>query len=558
MTKKREFIQNNNNYAIAYYRFSSHAQNEASIDQQREQAHAYARGHDLKIIKEYTDSAMSGTRDDRPGFQLMLSEITKLRPSTLILWKTDRLGRDRVILTAAKKKIRDAGCCIKYVAEISPDDTPESALIEGLMESLAEFYSLQLRQNVTRGMNYNAEHALYNGHKLLGYTVDKATKKYIVDEKTAPIVQRIFLEYAGGKPLADMVRDLNQQGITNANGKAFTFNGLRHLLKNPAYTGIYRYGDITIADGMPRIISDALFAQTQSRFEKNTHKASKYHQTAVAAGEEAPRYWLTGKLFCGYCGSSVHGVAGTSKTGKRHYYYACKQQRRHKCNLKQKKKDIVEVNVLWLLHEFLCDTENLTSLAVDMATYYTKLNSTEKYINSLEAEIKEVDKGINNIVKAIEAGVISAALTDRLSKLEAQKEGLRDAINTEKMKQSLVTDEHSIKHYFEKYANFSFDDEETRNNVLEYFVDKIFLYNDKIVITWYYTNNKTEINLDALTELANPGRKQKTDKTDAKRETLEKKCSPLLQPSPLNCSKLNTYTIIIYKNVGMLVMQLLT
>ena len=197
--------------------------------------------------------------------------------------------------------------------------------------------------------------------------------------------------------------------------------------------------------------------------------------------------------------------------------------------LETEKKDIVEVNVLWLLHEFLCDTENLTSLAVDMATYYTKLNSTEKYINSLEAELKEVDKGINNIVKAIEAGVISAALTDRLSKLEAQKEGLRDAINAEKMKQSLVTNENSIKHYFEKYANFSFDDEETRNNVLEYFVDKIFLYNDKIVITWYYTNNKTEINLDALTELANPGRKQKTD---AKRETLEKKCSPLLQSCP--------------------------
>ena len=555
MTKKREFVQNNNNYAIAYYRFSSHAQNEASIDQQREQAHAYARGHDLKIIKEYTDSAMSGTRGDRPGFQLMLSEVGKLRPSTLILWKTDRLGRDRVILTAAKKKIRDAGCCIKYVAEISPDDSPESALIEGLMESLAEFYSLQLRQNVTRGMNYNAEHALYNGHKLLGYTVDKATKKYIVDKNTAPIIQRLFLEYAGGKPLADMVRDLNRQGITNANGKSFTFNGLRHLLKNQAYVGVYHYGDITIADGMPRLISDELFAQTQARFEKNTHKASKYHQTAIATGEEAPRYWLTGKLYCGYCGSSVHGAAGTSKTGKRHYYYACKQQRRHKCNLKQKKKDIVEVNVLWLLHEFLHDTENLTSLAVDMATYYTKLNSAEKYINSLEAELKEVEKGINNIVKAIEAGVISAALSDRLAKLEAQREGLQDAIDSEKIKQSMATDENSIKHYFEKYADFSFDDEETRNNVLEYFVDKIFLYNDKIVITWYYTDNKTEISLNALTELANPGRKQKTD---AKRETLEKKCSPLIQSCPANCSKLNTYNIIVYKNVGILVMQLLT
>ena len=530
MAKKKSFVQNNNNYAIAYYRFSSHAQNEASIDQQRERAQEYAVAHDLKIIKEYSDAAISGKRDDRPGFQLMLAEIKKLKPSTLILWKTDRLGRDRRMLAIAKQQIKEAGCCIKYIAEISPDDSPESALLEGLMESLAEFYSLQLQQNVTRGMNYNAEHCLYNGHRLLGYDVDKATKKYIVDEKNAPVVQRIFLEFAGGKSLADMVRDLNRQGITNATGKPFTFNGLRHLLKNPAYTGIYHYGDITIPGGMPRLISDELYNQVQARFEANKHKASKYHQQAIKTGEEAPRYWLTGKLFCGYCGSTIHGAAGTSKNGKRHYYYACKEQRRHRCNLKQKKKDIVEVNVMWLLCEFLHDTENLTSLAVDIAAYYKKLNSTENYINSLESELKEVEKGINNLVKAIESGVISSALTDRLAKLEAQKEGLQDAINAEKVKQSLVNDEYSIKHFFEQYANLNWDDEEMRNTVLEYFVDKIFLYNDKIVITWYYSDDKTEINLDALTELTNPARKKKTQVKQAISE--EKKCSPLIQSSP--------------------------
>ena len=81
------FKQNNNNYAIAYYRFSSHSQNEASIDQQREQAQFYAEKHDLNIIKEYTDRAISGTTDDRPGFQQMLAEVAKLKPAVLILWK---------------------------------------------------------------------------------------------------------------------------------------------------------------------------------------------------------------------------------------------------------------------------------------------------------------------------------------------------------------------------------------------------------------------------------------------------------------------------------------
>lgn len=124
------FKQNNNNYAIAYYRFSSHSQNEASIDQQREQTQLYAETHDLNIIKEYTDRAISGTTDERPGFQQMLAEVSKLKPAVLILWKTDRLGRDRYTLALAKKTIRDAGCSISYIAEAIPDDSPESVLTE--------------------------------------------------------------------------------------------------------------------------------------------------------------------------------------------------------------------------------------------------------------------------------------------------------------------------------------------------------------------------------------------------------------------------------------------
>ena len=51
------------------------------------------------------------------------------------------------------------------------------------------------------------------------------------------------------------------------------------------------------------------------------------------------------------------------------------------------------------------------------------------------------------------------------------------------------------------YAKADFDDEDTRNQVLEYFVDKIYVYNDRLVITWYYSDDKTSIDLDALTRL---------------------------------------------------------
>jgi len=178
-----KFKQNDNNLAIAYYRFSSHSQNEASTDRQREQAQVFVKAHGYNIVKEYEDAAMSGTTSERPQYQLMLSEVGTIRPAAVILWKTDRLGRDRYELTDAKRRIRDAGCRICLSAEPTPDDSPESVLMETMMEGMAEFYSRQLSVNIRRGMNYNVQHALYNGHKVWGYGVDDE-KRYVVDEAT--------------------------------------------------------------------------------------------------------------------------------------------------------------------------------------------------------------------------------------------------------------------------------------------------------------------------------------------------------------------------------------
>lgn len=234
MARKKKFAPNDNNLAIAYYRFSSHSQNDASIDQQRELAHEWADAHGFKIVQEYEDAAISGTTDARPGFQQMLSEVAKIRPHTLIMWKTDRLGRDKYVLAMAKKKIRDAGCEIHLLAEHIPTEGPEGVLIEGLMEAMAEYYSRQLSQNIQRGMDYNAQHALYNGHKLFGYDVDRSTKKYIPDPNTAPFVQWAFREYASGKPLKTIAEEMNAQGLRTPRNAEFSVNMLNKMLKNRA------------------------------------------------------------------------------------------------------------------------------------------------------------------------------------------------------------------------------------------------------------------------------------------------------------------------------------
>lgn len=319
MARKKKFELNDNNLAIAYYRFSSHSQNEASIDQQRELAHAWADAHGFKIVKEYEDAAISGTTEDRPGFQQMLSEVAKIRPRVLIMWKTDRLGRDKYVLAMAKRTIRDAGCEIRLLAENIPTDGPEGVLIEGLMDAMAEYYSRQLSQNIQRGMDYNAQHALYNGHKLFGYGVDKSTKRYIVDPDTAPFVQRMFAEYAEGKAMQTICDELNAQGLRTTRGAKFGVKTMNKMLQNRAYIGEYRHGDIVVEGGMPALVDEETFDKVQRKFAENKRKGS---QRARGMDEnDAPRYWLTGKVYCGKCGSTLQGVSGTSGTGRTYYYY---------------------------------------------------------------------------------------------------------------------------------------------------------------------------------------------------------------------------------------------
>lgn len=496
MARKKKFELNDNNLAIAYYRFSSHSQNEASIDQQRELAHAWADAHGFKIVKEYEDAAISGTTENRPGFQQMLSEVAKIRPRVLIMWKTDRLGRDKYVLAMAKRTIRDAGCEIRLLAENIPTDGPEGVLIEGLMDAMAEYYSRQLSQNIQRGMDYNAQHALYNGHKLFGYGVDKSTKRYIVDPDTAPFVQRMFAEYAGGKAMQTICDELNAQGLRTTRGAKFGVKTMNKMLQNRAYIGEYRHGDIVVEGGMPVLVDEETFEKVQRKFAENKRKGS---QRARGMDEnDAPRYWLTGKVYCGKCGNTLQGVSGTSGTGRTYYYYYCSAQRRKQCTLKKVRKEKLEDAVTMILRSILHDSENLMSLAVDAAAYYEKNYRDTGYLDGLEAKRREVEKSLANLVKVIESGLISETVTERLVQLEEQKRALNEAIEAENIRAALCEDEHTIKAYFEKFLHADFDNPETRDQVLEYFVDKIYLTDDGLVVTSWYSEDRTEVTWDML------------------------------------------------------------
>ena len=491
---KKKFVPNNNNCAIGYYRYSSASQNEASIEQQREAAHKYAEEHGYRIIDEYEDPAISGTTDNRPGLKKMLKEIKHLKPATLIMWKMDRLAREQAIFAVAKNVIREAGTKISYVADISVDDSPAGRLVEHIWESMAEFYSDNLAENIRRGMRYNAENALFNGHRIFGYKVGK-DKKYIEDPNTAPIVPRIFYDYANGKPLKEIADELNSQGIRTVNGARFNVENLRKILKNDKYTGLYHYDDIAIPGGMPQLVSQELYDKVQAQFALN--KRGGRPATGDEEDEE-PRYWLTGKLYCAKCKSPMHGVYGSGKS-HRYYYYACNEQRKHKCSKKPVKKDWIESTVIDLLRMLLNKDDNALVLIENAIREYKKNSNDKAYLNSLEAELKEVQRKLDNMIKAIEDGVYTETTRSRLIELEERRDALDQAIMVEQAKNELFQDV-GFGELYKRYLDADLDNPELRDELLDYFVDKIYIDDDGKLSFVLKLYDKDEVELQEVSE----------------------------------------------------------
>lgn len=487
MAMAKRFKRNENNNAICYYRYSSDAQREVSIKQQAEAAHNYAQEKGYHIIREYQDSAMSGTRDDRPDFQRMLREVEELKPAYLILWKTDRLSRDRIDAAIAKNRLRQCGCQIEYVAEPMPEDEAERVLIEGISEALAEHFVIQHTKNVTRGMKYNAENALYNGRKVFGY-IGKPNCKYETDPQTAPIVKRIFQKYADGVPLQSICNELNDAGIKSSLGNSFTINSLRHILHNRMYVGEYKWGDILVPDGVPRLIDDALFEKVEKRFKQNKRggqgAAKKLHNTTNVD------FWLTNHMYCGKCGATVSGMSGTSKTGKTHYYYTCTAHRKHKCSQKSIRKEQIESIVKYALEETLNNPHIQFLIATKCYNYYkSQVSDNGEYEKSIQSRIKEVDKSLANIMKAIEAGIFNDTTQARMKELEIQKSLLADELVVEQNRRKYEIKFETIVKYLQSFAG-DLDDPKQLEKVLAFLVKKIYTYGDSVMIMFSFIDDK--------------------------------------------------------------------
>ena len=476
--------------AVVYARFSSHRQGEQSIEGQVAEAERFAAAHGLTIVRVYADRAQTGRNDNREQFQLMLADAAKHAFDALIVWKTDRIGRNKEEIALNKYHLKKNGVKIYYVAEAIPD-TPEGIILEAVIEGMAAYYSEQLSQNVRRGMRMCAQKAQSTGgtHPL-GYTVDE-NKKYVIDPQQAPTVKLIFDLYAEGKTVTEIVKELNDRGLRTQRGNEFTKNSLHRMLKNKKYMGTYEYnGEVSIDNAVPPIIDAELFNKVQELLA--------YNQKAAAHKKAKVDYLLFSKLFCGKCGTMMVGVCGTSKAGVKHHYYACSAQKKKLCTKRAVRQDWIETLVLKHVVSLVRNEELLDFIAENTYQYYLAQNTDTAYTKSLEKSLLETEKAIANLLRAIEAGIFNESTKERMNELEQQKSELKLALAAAKLKEDLGLKKEHIEFFLHQFVNMDYTDVACQKRLIKTFLNSVFVYDDKVVLTFNYSGDDRTMTLHEI------------------------------------------------------------
>ncbi len=486
--------------AAAYVRYSSDNQRDESIDAQIRAISEYAKNHNMDLVKVYADKAKSATSDKRPEFQQMIQDSTTGLFQHVIVHKLDRFSRDRYDSASYKRKLRKAGVQLLSVTE-NLDGSPESVILESLLEGIAEYYSKNLAREVMKGMKETAYQCKHTGGlPPLGYDVT-SDKTYAINENEAEIVRTIFSLYLQGHGYDSIVRHLNAQGYRSKLGKAFGKNSLHDILANEKYNGTYVFNRsaakdafgtrnnheekdesevIRIEEGMPAIVSREDFAAVRAKMAKNRKQPGAYKAKDV--------YLLAGLIFCGECGYAMQGnsrIGGRSK--EKYVSYRCGNRDRTKtCRNKEIRKQYIEAFVLSELQQKLFNDKAIPKL-VKMLNEHLAASCREKSeeLKRVASDLREVEKQIGNIVNAVAQGFAQDSFKDKLAQLEEEKNRLElksHVLSTQSVGKSLT--ESDIRDLFTAFQQYVVEKNipECKKFIANY-VDKVVVFNDRVEVT---------------------------------------------------------------------------
>lgn len=484
---------------VIYARYSSHNQREASIDQQIKWCQDHAARLGIKIRHIYADKAVSGKTDRRPQFQHMMKDAESGQFQFVIAWKSNRMGRNMLQAMVNEARLQDLGIRCLYVEE-DFDDTAAGRFALRNMMNVNQFYSENMAEDIMRGLRDNAEKCMVTGSIPFGYKKGP-DGRYAIDQPRADLVLDIYKRVADGEAFIDIARDYNARGIKTSTGKQWGRSSFHTIVNNRRYLGIYIYQDIEVPGGVPQIIPEELWDKVQEVLKTKKNAQGKGRRKNDAD------YLLTGKLRCGHCKSLMVGISGTGKNGLKHYYYKCNKKRlEHACDKKNVNREKIEMAVAQAIKEYVMRPEVIEWLADQVMANHKRLEE-QSQLSILKEELVTTQRSIDNLIKAIEMGVITESTQARLKELEVERRELKRQI-AEEEKVLIPFDRSDVIAYFYSFRDGDVNDKRYQATLFDSFLSAVYVYDDTLKIVFDFTKGtdtiEVPLNLD-LDDLVEAG-----------------------------------------------------
>ena len=302
----------------AYVRVSTDDQLEFSPDSQLHKIKEYAKENDISLPAEYLfreEEGRSGRNAaHRPEFQRMIA-LAKSTPKpfdVILVWKFSRFARNREDSVVYKSMLRKK-CGIDVISVSEPiGDDKTAVLMEAIIEAMDEYYSVNLAEEVKRGMCEKAARGGIVGSPAFGYLAQNGT--FVPDPEKAPIVRMVFHKFVAGAGCRDLAAMLNAMGIRSKKGYPMENRTVEYMLRNPVYIGKIRWNPngktdrtfdqpaIIVSNGHHEpIVSTKLFLQAQEKFAQRKKMFAKYARQSHSPND----CMLKGLVRCSSCGSTL-------------------------------------------------------------------------------------------------------------------------------------------------------------------------------------------------------------------------------------------------------------
>ena len=483
--------------AYGYCRKSTTGQREESIEAQQRAIVAYAASCGYNLVKIYKDHGNSGKNGERPQFIQMVEDATAGGAQYIIVHKLDRFFRNAERQTLVEAQLRRHGVKVLSASEHF-DDTPQGQFMRNVTKAINQWYSANLAQEVTKGLRENALGARNTGGVApLGYKVDPASGKFVIEPREAEAVQLIFKLYLEDVGYARIVDELNSRGYITRRGQPFGKNSIYDILRNEKYTGVYIWNRLAPADpdgktnrrklkprdewvcvenGMPQIISPEDFEKVQDEMNKRRHHNSAHHAKAF--------YLLSGLVYCGGCGGTMGGEMRRYKSHGEpveYRYYTCSTKKRlHDGgdHSRPVSADKLEKAVVEYLQRVVLSPETMDAICAAVLASMRQGPTAAEQAADLRRQMKTLDGKIDRLYTAIENGLDNAGTVQRINDLLAQKKDLTARVAA--LDKETGNTVQSVEKLRSAWSRIRLDDlEPERLRVLiRDLVDKIIVYDD--------------------------------------------------------------------------------